>query len=99
MVVAVQRILLSVCCGAFLEAAILFVSVLPTRPITVLRNVVAYTQTPSDSILRLVAHFVPLGSANVPLVCTIVFLAQTALFALPIWILLRLIPEDWPRSL
>jgi hypothetical protein len=96
---AMQRVLLSACCGAFLEAAILFVSVLPTQPITVLRNVVAYTQTPSDTILRLVAHFVPLGSANVPLICSIIFLAQTALFALPIWILLRLIPEDLPRSI
>jgi hypothetical protein len=96
---AMQRVLLSVCCGAFLEAAILFVSVLPTQPITVLRNVLAYTQSPSDSILRLVAHFVPLSSANVPLIFTATFLAQTALFTLPIWILLRLIPEDSPRSI
>jgi hypothetical protein len=97
MIMAVQKLLLSICCGAILEA-ILFVCVLPTQPITVLQNIAAYTQAPGESMLRLVAHFFQLGPAAVPLIFTIIFLAQTALFALPIWILLRLIPEDSTRG-
>jgi hypothetical protein len=96
-IMAVQKLLLSICCGAILEA-ILFVCVLPAQPITILRSIAAYTQAPGDSMLRLVAHFFPLGPAAVPLVFTTIFLAQTALFALPVWILLRLIPEDSTRG-
>jgi hypothetical protein len=54
MIMAVQKLLLSICCGAILEA-ILFVCVLPTQPITVLQNIAAYTQAPGESMLRLVA--------------------------------------------
>jgi hypothetical protein len=84
MIMAVEKLLLSICCGAILEV-ILFMCALPTQPITVLQSIAANTQVPGESILRLVAHFFPLGPAAVPLVFTTIFLAQTALFALPIF--------------
>jgi hypothetical protein len=97
---AVQRVLLSICLAAIVEA-ILVVCLLATDwagPITVLRPIVAYTQAPSDLVLRLAAHYFLLSPAAVPLIFAIAFLAQTALFALPIWRLLRRIPGGWPRS-
>jgi hypothetical protein len=94
---ATQRALLSICCGAVLEA-ILLLCVLPTQPATVLRSIAAYTQAPGELILRLAAHFFWLGAADVPVIFTIIFLVQTVLFALPIWGLLRLIPDDSARS-
>lgn len=94
---AVQKMLLSVCRGAFLEA-ILFLSLLPVQPSPMLRNIVAYTQAPGDSMLRLVGHFFPLGPTTVPIVFTVVFLVQTVFLGLPIWILLKLIRNGSARS-
>lgn len=94
---AAQKVLLSICCGAMLEA-ILFLCLLPVEPIPILRSIVGYTQAPGDSILRLVAHFFVIDSATLPIVFTVVFLAQTLCLALPIWILLRLIRDDSARA-
>jgi hypothetical protein len=88
---AAQRVLLSICTGAVLQV-IAFIFLLlkgSTRPTTIWQTVVGYTQAPSEALLRLIDHFTatPAKSTDVTVIFVIVFLAQTAVFALPVWML------------
>jgi hypothetical protein len=93
---ATQRLLLALCTGAVLEV-LAFLFLLPassTQPI-IWRTVVGYTQAPSGAVLRLINHFIPspVGSTGVAVIFTIIFLIQTTVFALPVWVLIRRFPK------
>jgi hypothetical protein len=90
--VAVQRVLLSICTGAVLQViAFLFLLLKgSTQPTTIWRTVVGYTQAPSEALLRLIDHFTatPVAPTDVTVIFVIVFLVQTTVFALPVWMLI-----------
>jgi hypothetical protein len=90
---AAQRVLLSICTGAVLQViAFLFLLLKgSTRPTTIWRTVVGYTQAPSEAVLRLI-DLTPTAVAptDVTVIFVIVFLVQTAVFALPVWMLISL---------
>ena len=91
-----RRVLLSICTGAVLEVLV-FLYILTkdsTQPMSAWRTVVGYTQAPSALIFRVVDRLpLPLGSTSVTLIFAIAFLAQTAVFALPVWMLLKRFPD------
>jgi hypothetical protein len=90
--VAAQRVLLSICTGAVLQViAFLFLLLRgSTQPTTVWRTVVGCTQAPSEAVLKLIDHFTatPLAPTDVTVIFVIVFLVQTIVFALPVWMLI-----------
>jgi hypothetical protein len=87
-----QRVLLSIRTGAFLQViAFLFLLLQgSTQPTTIWRTVVGYTQAPSEALLRLIDHFTatPVAHKDVTVIFVIVFLVQTTVFALPVWMLI-----------
>jgi hypothetical protein len=93
-----QRVLLSLCCGAVLEVVALLIflkqSLIESR--SIVRTLVEWTQAPSWEVSKLVYHFIvpPVPLATVIAVLTVLFLMQTAILALPVWLLMR----RWPES-
>jgi hypothetical protein len=89
---AAQRVLISICTGAVLQViAFLFLLLKgSTRPTTIWGTIVGYTQAPSEAVLRLIDRFTsaPVAPTDVTVIFVIVFLVQTAVFALPVWILI-----------
>jgi len=89
---AAQRVLVSICTGAVLQViAFLFLLLTgSTHPTTIWRTVVGYTQAPSEAVLRLIDRFTatPVAPTAVTVIFVIAFLAQTTVFALPVWMLI-----------
>jgi hypothetical protein len=58
------------------------------------RTLVAYTQAPSEGVLKLVSHFIvpPVVPPTTVVLFTTLFLLQTLVFALPVWMLMKRFP-------
>ena|SRR5581483_287525 len=96
-----QVLLLSICTGAILEVIVLLYLLLTnsTESMSAWQTVAEYTQAPSALILDFVGRLrLPFGSNGVTLVFAIAFIAQTGVFALPVWMVLKRFPEDRPLS-
>jgi hypothetical protein len=92
-----QRVLLSLCCGAVLEVvALLILAKLSTESPSIGLTLVEYTQAPSVAVLRLAYHFIvpPVPRATATAVFTVLFFMQTSILALPAWLLMRRWPEN-----
>jgi hypothetical protein len=86
-----QRALISVCCGAVLQVIAFLLLLTKTETSSISRTVVAYTQAPGAGALRLVNHFIvpPVTPLITVSLFTLLFLLQTLVFALPVWMLMK----------
>jgi hypothetical protein len=60
------------------------------QPTTIWPTVVGYTQAPSEALLRLIDRFTATSvkPTDVTVMFTIIFLVQTIVFSLPVWMLI-----------
>lgn len=96
---ALQVLLLSICTGAVLEVIVILYLLLTnsTESMTAWRTIAEYTQAPGALICGLLGRLpLPRGSSSAILIFAIAFLVETTVFGLPVWMLLKRVPEHRP---